>query len=66
MSKDPKGWAELPLTVSLSVFCQWTGLGRNTVQKLAREGGIKTVVVSRRRRYLKSAIAEIAGFQWRA
>jgi excisionase family DNA binding protein len=66
MTKDPKGWAELPVLVPLHLFCEWTGLSRNTVQKLAREGEIATTTIGKQRRYRKAEIARLGGFQWRA
>jgi excisionase family DNA binding protein len=64
-AKDPQGWRELPVLVSLAVFCEWTGLSRNTVQKLARAGQIRSTQVGERRRYLKAEIARLGQLEWR-
>jgi excisionase family DNA binding protein len=64
--KDLKGWRELPLLVSLAEFCQWTGINRKTVQKMARAGELRHTRVGQRRRYLKEDIARLAQLEWRA
>lgn len=64
-AKDPQGWKTLPVLVSLAVFCDWTGLSRNTVQKLAREGELRTTQVGGQRRYLKAEIARLGQFEWK-
>lgn len=66
ITKDPSGWKELPLLVSLAVFSEWTGLNRKTVQKMARCGEIRHSVVGNRRRYHKAEIARLGGLEWRS
>lgn len=64
-TKDEQGWRELPLLLSLEEFCDWTGLHRNTVQKMVRSGAIKLAPCGGRRRYLKSELARMTGMKWR-
>ena len=63
--KDPKGWKELPVLVSLSQFCDWTGLSRKRVQRMASTGELQTAPVGGHRRYLKSEIARLGRLEWR-
>ena len=65
MTKDPQGWRELPLLVSLAVFAEWTGINRKTVQKMARCGELRHTIVGGQRRYHKGEIARLAGLEWR-
>jgi len=65
-TKDPQGWRELPVLVSLAQFCDWTGLNRKTVQKMARCGELRHSVIGGQRRYLKAEIARLGGLEWRS
>lgn len=56
-----KPFEQLPLTVSLQEFCQYTGINRWTVGRLRRSGAIRVIQTGSRHRYLKSEIARLCG-----
>lgn len=59
---DPDAFARLPMTVTLSKFCEWTGLSKWTVMEMRRTGQIRVFQSGSRCRYLKSEIARLCNF----
>jgi excisionase family DNA binding protein len=59
-----EGFRRLPMLVSLGVFCEWSGLNRNLVGRLVRDGKLRSVQPNGgKRRFYKTDLARLCGLQ---
>lgn len=68
MPYNQRMFEALPLTLSLKVFCAWSGLRKQDVLAMAAAGTIRQVAIGNgrrpRHRYFKKDLARLAGWEY--